>query len=228
MNWFGFRCVYCQRKLAIAKHGLCCRCNKQIKRFIYCGRCGKELVQHARYCGYCLQHKISWDGIVFIGRYVDPLSSLIHRFKFQKGFFLDRTLARLLLLAILDAKRTHGFTLPEVIVPVPLHRIRQWQRGYNQADLLAQCLSKWLRLPCDNTLLLRVKHTHTQRGLTATARQKNVSNAFKLHTKWNTYPYKSIAIIDDVITTGATLNEMIQELRKIGIEHIQVWGLAKT
>lgn len=228
MNWFGFRCFLCQQTLAIAHHGLCSRCNQTIHRFTYCGHCGMEIARPALHCGRCLQNEPSWDRIVIIARYMEPLSQLIHRFKFQKSFFLDRTLARLLLLAVYDARRIYGLTLPDVLIPVPLYHFRQWQRGYNQADLLAQQLSKWLKIPVDNQLVQRCKHTHTQRGLSATDRRKNLRHAFQLSDKQSKCRYQSVALIDDVITTGSTLNEIAKLLRKAGIQHIQVWGLART
>ena len=228
MNPFGFCCVQCRHKLAMAKHGLCSRCNKQIRRFPYCGRCGAELSHDSLQCGRCLREEPSWDLMVIIGRYSEPLSTLIHRFKFQNGFFLDRTLARLMLLAVHQARRTHGLTLPEVILPVPLHHFRQWQRGYNQADLLAQQLSRRLMIPVRNDLLKRVKRTPTQRGLTATARRRNLKNAFQINRKIGLCGYRSVALIDDVITTGSTLNEISKQLRQAGITHIQVWGLARV
>lgn len=225
MNIFGFRCVHCQGRLAIASHGLCCRCYQPIQSRPYCGKCGAELPQNTVSCGQCLRHEPSWDRLVIVGRYHDPLSTLIHRFKFQQAFWLDRTLARLLLLAVMKARREHGLTLPNILIPVPLHHVRQWRRGYNQADLLAHWLSKWLKIPVKNNLIRRTKHTPTQRGLSAKARRRNLKNAFTTKRK---IPYQRVALIDDVITTGSTLNEIAKLLRKQGVEEIQVWGLAKT
>ncbi|EKX98637.1 comF family protein [Aggregatibacter actinomycetemcomitans Y4] len=166
--------------------------------------------------------------MVIIGRYNEPLSTLIHRFKFQNQFWLDYTLARLLYLAIREARRTHQLPLPEVILPVPLHHFRQWRRGYNQADLLAQQLAKWFKIPVDNGLLLRAKRTPTQRGLTAKDRRHNLKNAFRISTNDRHFPYRSVALVDDVITTGSTLNEIAKRLRQANVVHIQVWGLART
>ena len=225
MNIFGFRCVQCQNKLQISSHGLCSRCNHTIRRFPYCGKCGAKLSQNAMICGQCLRHEPSWDRLVMVGRYNEPLSTLIHRFKFQRAFWLDRTLARLLLLAVFNAKREHGLTLPDVILPVPLHHFRHWRRGYNQSDLIAYWLSKWLKIPCNNNLLKRTKHTPTQRGLTAKARRQNLKNAFAIKRK---ITYRRVALVDDVITTGSTLNEIAKLLRKHGVQEIQVWGVAKT
>ena len=227
MNIFGFRCVQCQNKLQISSHGLCSHCNHTIRRFPYCGKCGAELPQNAMICGQCLRHEPSWDRLVMVGRYNEPLSTLIHRFKFQRAFWLDRTLARLLLLAVFNAKREHGLTLPDVILPVPLHHFRHWRRGYNQSDLITYWLSKWLKIPCNNNLLKRTKHTPTQRGLTAKARRQNLKNAFAIKIK-REITYRRVALIDDVITTGSTLNEIAKLLRKHGVQEIQVWGVAKT
>ena len=189
-------------------------------------------MENALHCGNCLQQEPAWDRMVIIGRYNEPLSTLIHRFKFQRQFWLDRTLARLLYLAIRNARRTHGLMLPEVILPVPLHHFRQWQRGYNQADLLARQLSKWLNIPVKNDLITRTKRTPTQRGLSAKDRRQNLKNAFQLSAKVSAkardFPYHHVALIDDVITTGSTLNEIAELLRKANVAHIQVWGLART
>ena len=107
MNFFNFRCIHCRGNLHIAKNGLCSGCQKQIKSFPYCGHCGAELQYYAQHCGNCLKQEPSWDKMVIIGHYIEPLSILIQRFKFQNQFWIDRTLARLLYLAVRDAKRTH-------------------------------------------------------------------------------------------------------------------------
>ena len=87
MNFLNFRCIHCRGNLHIAKNGLCSRCQKQIKSFPYCGHCGAELQYYAQHCGNCLKQEPSWDKMVIIGHYVEPLSVLIHRFKFQNQFF---------------------------------------------------------------------------------------------------------------------------------------------
>ena len=178
-------------------------------------------------CGHCLRNEPAWDRIVIIGHYLEPLSSLIHRLKFQKQSWLDRSLSRLLYIAVREARRTHGLSLPQAIIPVPLYHFRQWQRGYNQADLLANWLSRWCHVPNCNHVVKRIKHTHTQRGLTAKDRRHNLKNAFAVNTK-KPFPYERVALVDDVITTGSTLAEIAKQLRKLGVKEIQVWGLARA
>lgn len=111
---------------------------------------------------------------------------------------------------------------------MPLYHFRQWRRGYNQADLLSRQLSRWLDIPNLNNIVKRVRHTHTQRGLSAKDRRQNLKNAFSLAVLKNEFPYHRVALVDDVITTGSTLNEISKLLRKLGVEEIQVWGLARA
>lgn len=226
MNFLGRRCVLCQRRLANINVGLCTKCNKQIERYIHCGCCGMPTQSYVKRCGYCLNTSPYWDQMVIIGHYVAPLDQLIHRFKFHHHFWLDKTLARLLLLAIYDAIRQNGISFPEAIFPVPLHHFRHWQRGYNQAELIAKYLAKWLNIPLCSQFIQRVKNTPSQRGLAAKERKQNLKQAFKFFTL--PFNYRSIAIVDDVITTGATLNEIAQYFRLLGVENIQVWGLARA
>ncbi|MCK3657829.1 competence protein ComF [Pasteurellaceae bacterium Pebbles2] len=228
MNWLGFCCVYCQQKLAVGQHGLCSRCSRQIYRFPYCGCCAAELATDELHCGQCVREPPYWQRIVIVGRYAEPLSTLIQRFKFEGQFWLDRSLARLLYLAVREARRTHQLPLPDAILPVPLHHFRQWRRSYNQAALIAKWLARWLNIPMREDLLIRLKRTPTQRGLSAKSRRQNLKNAFQAQEKLKKCGYKSVALVDDVITTGSTMNEIAKQLRKMGVEHIQVWGLART
>ncbi|AWX14190.1 amidophosphoribosyltransferase [Mergibacter septicus] len=224
-NPFAFRCFYCQQSLALPWQGLCCRCQRQIIQIPYCGKCGSPLPEYHLGCGYCSCQQLLWDRMIYVSPYQAPLSELIHRFKFQQQYYLDRTLARLLLLAVLNAKREQGLSLPELLLPVPLHHHRQWQRGYNQAGLLADYLGYYLTLPVNHHWLKRQRATPSQRGLVARERQKNLVGAFSLKAEVRV---QSVAIIDDVITTGATMYELCVLLRQQGVSEIQVWALCRT
>lgn len=169
-----------------------------------------------------------WDRMVIVGNYQKPLSDWVHRFKFRHQFWLDKGLSRLLLLAVVQARRTHQLVLPDVILSVPLHHWRQWYRGYNQSDLLAKQLAQKLAIPYCDDLIKRVKYTQTQRGLNAKDRRRNMKNAFRVNELIQNFGYGSVALVDDVITTGATLNEISLQLRHYGITEIQVWGLCRA
>lgn len=222
---WGFRCFHCEQKLTLRSHGFCSHCVKQLAKKPYCQHCGLPLPSFQPHCGNCLRDEPKWQRILQISAYHTPLAEWIHRFKFQQQYWLDRALARLLLLEIYDQRRHRFFALPEVILPVPLFWQRQWQRGYNQAERLARPLSKWLNIPLDTQSLQRVRPTISQRELTAAERRRNLRGAFTYQPKM---PYKRVAIVDDVVTTGSTINAICAELRKQGVEEIQVWALARA
>ncbi len=225
MNFFAFRCLHCDQHLAIAQHGFCSRCVKLLKPQPYCEHCGAFLRENAPSCGECLQNEPKWQRIVQISAYNRPLADWIHRFKFQDQYWLDQALARLLLLAVKQAQREHGLPLPEVILPVPLFWQRQWRRGYNQAELIAKPLAKWLHIPLDTESLSRIRATISQRELTAAERRRNLKGAFRYQAVKN---YQKIAIVDDVVTTGSTMNMICAELKKAGVKEVQVWTLARA
>ncbi|MCW9710855.1 amidophosphoribosyltransferase [Avibacterium sp. 21-586] len=226
MNFLAFRCILCHQILSIQNAGLCSKCSRTIERYTYCGCCGMPTSNYVLHCGCCLNSRPYWDQMVVIGRYTPPLSEIIKNFKFQHQFWLDKTLARLLLLAVIDAKRQHFIRIPEIVIPVPLHHFRQWKRGYNQSHLIAKHLAKWLNIPCHSQFIQRIKRTPPQLGLNAKARKQNLRQAFKFANQ--RINYRSIALVDDVITTGSTLNEIAKHFRQLGVENIQVWGLARA
>lgn len=225
MNRWGFRCFHCHQPLALSQHGFCSHCVRLLKPSPYCGCCGSSLLADQLSCGHCMRDEPKWHRIVQISGYKAPLAEWIHRFKFQQQYWLDKPLARLLLLSIYQAKRNHHLTLPEVILPVPLFWQRYWSRGYNQAELIAKQLAAWLNIPLDNTALQRIKATALQRELSAQERRRNLRGAFCYQPQ---QAYQRVAIVDDVVTTGSTLNTICAELLQQGVKEIQVWTLARA
>lgn len=227
MNKLGFGCFHCDKPLAVAHHGFCSHCAKLLMPSPYCGHCGSLLAENSLSCGECLRNEPKWQRIVQVSIYKKPLSDWIHRFKFQQQYWLDKPLARLLLLAVKQAQREHGLTLPEAILPVPLFWQRHWRRGYNQSELVARQLSRWLKIPLDTKSLSRIRHTASQRELTASERRLNLKNAFRYQPQAVNF-YQRIAIVDDVVTTGSTLNAICRELKLAGVKEVQVWTLARA
>lgn len=225
MNLLGFRCLHCNSILKINSHGFCCNCQKLVKKQPYCNRCGMSSTESRSICGYCLRNEPKWHRFVRVSEYKSPLSHWIHRFKFQHQYWLDKALARQLLIAIKQAQREQNLELPQVIMPVPLFWKRNWQRGFNQAALISFWLSKWLQIPLDSKSLTRNRATVSQRELTATERRRNLRKAFSYQPLEK---YKSVAIVDDVVTTGSTLNTICTELLKAEVKDIQVWTLARA
>ncbi len=116
---------------------------------------------------------------------------------------------------------------PEVVIPVPLHEKRLRKRGYDQALLVAKALKKQLPdvITLENQLIKRVKHSSPQQNLDAKDRQKNIKQAFALQKNLQ---YRHIALVDDVVTTGATVSEITKLLKKAGAERVDIWSIART
>lgn len=207
LNFADFRCFNCKKVLRLAKHGFCNACIQQI------------------YLSKYENLKIKQNKMIFAGAFTPPLKSWIINFKNNNQYFLDYALARLLLLKILEAKRTQQITMPEIILPVPLFWQKQLTRGFNQAELIAKNLAHWLNIPLDCDSLTRIQAGQIQRSLTRKERFSNVSDLFHFV---NTKNYRSVAIVDDVVTTGATIKAISEILENQGVKQIQVWALARA
>ena len=114
---------------------------------------------------------------------------------------------------------------PDCIIPVPLHPSRQRDRGFNQSLEIARLVSKMTGIPVEKSLCKRIRSTPFQSGLNAVTRNRNVKNAFQVVKKSH---YRHVAIFDDVVTTGSTVNELARVLKKAGVEIIEVWAIART
>lgn len=176
-------------------------------------------------CGRCLQRPPPWQRLVFVGDYVAPLSQLVKRFKFHRAPELAPTLARLMLLRWQQARREQNLNRPDLILAVPLHATRCWRRGYNQSDLLARPLARWLGCSYRPAALRRVRKTALQQRLSAGARRRNLQRAFIC-----TVPVagRHIALVDDVVTTGSTVAEIAALLRRQGAASVQIWCVCRT
>lgn len=151
------------------------------------------------------------------------METLIHRIKYQMGRKLGVLLGRV----VGEALRTYFQSWDDgVMLPVPLHRIRQRERGYNQSALLCQGMEECIQIPINSRLLVRNRHTSTQTKLTALERQKNVREAFEVRCS-ERLEGRRIILVDDVSTTGATMNSCASVLRKAGADEIVGVALAR-
>ncbi|MDR9890153.1 DNA utilization protein GntX [Pseudenterobacter timonensis] len=219
-------CWLCRMPLKIGSWGVCSVCTRALApRAVCCPRCGLPAAHPHLPCGRCLQKPPPWEALVAVSPYAPPLSGLIHHLKFSRGCQLAPPLARLLLLAVLHARRTRRLTRADMIVNVPLHQRRHWRRGYNHSDLLCRPLARWLSCRCPSQALRRVRATAIQHQLSARRRKKNLRNAFRLELPVTGL---HIAIVDDVVTTGSTVAELSRLLLQSGAASVQVWCLCRT
>lgn len=219
-------CWLCRMPLALSTWGVCSVCTRSLEgRINGCPQCGLPATSQEIPCGRCLKKSPPWSALVAVDGYAPPLSGLIHKLKFSHQSTLARPLARLLVLAVLQARRTRGLPAVDIIMNVPLHRRRHWRRGYNQSDLLCRPLARWLRCRYDASALRRVQATAIQHQLSARLRKRNLKNAFRLELPVNGL---HIAIVDDVVTTGSTVAELSRLLLRSGAASVQVWCLCRT
>ncbi len=210
---FPPRCAICHERGS----WLCAACQDRIE-FIcppICPRCG-QATSMPRLCPSCRQAPLQIDGIRAVGYLRGTLRTAIHRFKYSSMRLLAAPLAQLMTQYLLQNQ------LPiDVIVPVPLHSHRLRERGYNQAALLAKEMEKALGLPLLEDALVRVRSTAPQVGLSASERRDNVRAAF--HSPDRSLKGQRVLLVDDVCTTGATLEACSLALREGGVS--VVWGL---
>ncbi len=156
-------------------------------------------------------------GLLGEGDFDDPLNEIIHQFKYDRRTAHAQGLANRLggLLATYPWMKRM-----DIIVPVPLHRSRLRSRGYNQSQLLADELGNLFGIPVVSQVLVRTRPTQSQTRLTAQQRQQNVSGAFKVPDPAVIANHR-ILLVDDVVTTGCTLNECAKTLKKAGAREIQ-------
>ncbi len=171
-------------------------------------------------CGRCLTAPPPWSRIVAPFRYAEPVSSLIWQLKYQSQLHVARTLGLLF-----AAYRQHELSLPDLIMPVPLHEKRLRQRGYNQALELARVLGRVLHLPVDTTSCDRSRETRDQLLLGPRQRELNMRHAFAVVRPLTCC---HIAVVDDVLTTGSTAAALVRCLHEHGVERVDVWVMARA
>ncbi len=200
---------------------LCADCAGELPRNTSCcARCALPLAIPAALCGECQRRPPPWDAAWAPFRYAWPLDRLESRYKFGRDLAAGRVLA-----AMWQAE-PRPLELPDLILPVPLHRGRLRQRGYNQALELAKPLARALNIPLQNDLLQRHRATPAQTELDAVTRRRNMHGAFALRAGVALPTY--VAILDDVMTTGATLAECARVLKRAGVQRVDVWALARA
>ena len=190
-----------------------------------CPRCAIDIPAGALLCGQCLLHPPPFARAVAALDYSFPWDGLIARFKFSGALDLVAVLSRQLLAAV----RRAAVEPPTLLLPVPLSEARLRERGYNQAWELARRLGTALPCRADAHLLLRVKETAHQLALPPSERAANVRGAFAVEPlRARELRGRVVAIVDDVMTTGATAAELARTLLGAGAAEVQVWVVART
>lgn len=186
-----------------------------------CPRCAVVVSQHGQVCGTCLLRPPPWTGALTLGDYRFPNDRFILRLKFGAEPALGRWFGELLGARWVQA----GWPVPDVILPVPLSRQRLLERGFNPAWEIARRIAARLHRPADPHALRRVRHGVAQSQLPLDARRRNIRGAYTCDTRWDG---KSLLLVDDVMTSGATLSEATRLLRRQGAEAVWVAVALRT
>lgn len=239
-NWlftqfFPGECAICHDFVPL-QQGICATCLGQLLRNDQaCTRCANPLPNDCQrteqLCGKCLTSPPFFDQALSPLVYQQPLDQLIHQFKYHHQLHLARPLIHAFcrygnpLAHLGNRQRT-------ILLPIPLHPRQICRRGFNQALELAQLLQQQLHLPLYPQLLLRQRDTVHQRALNARARKQNIQGAFVITPDDNNAATlireNRIILVDDVMTTGSTLNEAARVLKRAGCEQIWVWTMARA
>lgn len=231
LNWLApAKCIRCEkpykktysRSSSEHQHPCCVDCYPKLPfQGNACAQCGEPYAGVTDSCGRCLANPPNFNACFCPFEYTTPISELIIHFKYHEKPELAENLAQLLAFEI----EQNNIEIPELLLPVPMHIKRLRQRGYNQSSLLAQKLGDLLDIPVNYRALEKIKLTEQQAKQTLKQRKNNVIGSFSLKNK---LPVKSVAIIDDVVTTGSTAGEIAKILKKNGVDYVQVWGVAHT
>lgn len=228
-NWLNIvrTAVYPQRCILCGNPGhgeldLCTACIGMLPwNSPACSRCGSPLEVAGVVCGPCQRKPPSFIRSHIPFRYEAPLDTLLPELKFRQKLYLAPLLAHLMMESI--GQRDEP--LPEVLLPVPLHAGRLRERGYNQALEITRPLARQLQISLVQDLCIRERETPAQTSLSGSERRRNLRGAFTVKT--GNVP-RHVAIVDDVVTTGATVEELARTLRRAGVETVEVWACARA
>jgi len=215
--------IHCECKLFPVEGAVCMHCGRPLGQFIpneerKLIKPVFESVYSREYCHECLRK----DWCITQGKalylYKGAIKTTMYRFKYSNKreyacFFAKRA----------AEKYGEWMKKAEMIIPVPMYKGKEKQRGYNQANILAEEISKLIDVPIDKKIVKRIKNTVPQKGLNDVERQNNLKKAF--HIEKSIVKYNCVLIIDDIFTTGSTTEAVAKELKKRGVSHIYVFSI---
>lgn len=220
------KCILCKEELK--EETRFCMCSSCYKKLLFndgkvCLKCGEKIESLANYCMNCKEHVERYFTFARAPlMYGGDLRKIVHELKYKNKTYLADYLGEFLI----DEYIKSNF-VADVIVPIPLNIKRQKERGFNQAEIICYPLAKRLELKIDNTHLVRTVDTPTQTKLTKKEREENLKNAFTV-IDTTAFKGKNILLVDDIFTTGSTMEEASKPLLKAGAKSIFALSIAHT
>jgi len=213
-------CLFCSSSIKKGHLSICRDCldGLSYQGPDVCRQCGLTAYQ-SKICGNCLRSTPAFDRTLALFQYQYPVSSLLQRYKYGNQLDIATVLGKLL------SKHLSSSPLPDVLIPMPLHPHRLQERGFNQAVEIARVVSHEIEIPLDVHACKRVKFSAPQVTLPLKQRVRNMRNAFSCERSLENL---RVALLDDVMTTGASLNALATAVKKAGAMHVECWVVART
>jgi ComF family protein len=231
---YPLNCENCGKKIEESRgYSICDDCLQFIKLISspYCYHCGKPFSPEVEFekealCADCLNKKDHFYFVRSVAYYQEVLRKCIHLLKYKKQVKLVKPLASLMIKYLLRNELIKIRNI-ELIIPVPLFKDDYLKRGFNQSGLLAKCIADYFSITFSEDLLLKIRGNLSQVGLSKAERKSNVNKVYSLNSSFPTSTISGILLIDDIFTTGATIEACCRELRKTGIKKVFVLTLAR-
>lgn len=233
-------CCFCHRKTDTG-YDLCRFCQSHLPPIVakttrkepssVCLRCGfvwPDAIRRSK-CAHCVNYRTGFDRVISPYRYDFPIDGLIQRLKYQHNLPTGQLLGCLLASEVTN--QLHITEYPDVLLPVPLHAVRYRERGFNHAAEIAHWCGQVLGIDCYSHLVERRFDTGSLAGLSRAERGLNIRGAFLVsdnNQRQTSLHGLTVAIVDDVLTTGATAGELATELLDNGVAEAQLWTVART
>ena len=219
LKWLSTQCLLCA-SVQGGDLGICTACLKDLPwhNALHCPQC--SLPSNGLLCGTCINAPPAFDATLAIFTYDYPVDKLLQHYKYKEMLHLSNIFGTLL-----STKLAAQVKNIDAIIPMPMHQTRLKERGFNQALEIARLVAKNLQIPLNYKVCQRTKLTPPQASLPLKLRIKNIHGVFECSENLQG---KRVAIIDDVMTTGASLNELAKTIKKAGAGHVECWVIART
>lgn len=215
---FPRRCPVCGEIVKPAGGLICPPCSKKLSPVLppVCKKCGKEILNETmEYCEDCLTHRHTFEYGAALLNYDETAGKIMAQIKYRnRREYLDFFGKAL---AAGYGKKIRNMRV-DALIPVPIHRARRRTRGFNQAEILADVMGEYLDIPVYPDILVRERKTRPQKELSAQERLKNLSGAFRVQNL--PAVVRSVLLVDDIYTTGSTIEICARTLKAAGVEHI--------
>ena len=217
---FASRCLLCFACVNNNHLSICHQCISGLpwQRGGCCPQCGIISIKN-QLCGHCLKSAPAFDSTRSVFNYEYPLNAILQQYKYGNKLIVAELFGKLL------ADSLSPVDLPDIIIPMPLHPHRLKKRGFNQAVEMARVIGKEFKLKLDVSICRRIRLSPPQASLPLKQRVKNMRNAFICDGQLDGL---RVALVDDVMTTGASLNALADVVKKAGASTVECWVLART